>query len=596
MPLIATNQREINGATLAPDSVAQEWSERFLTDWLTDPNTDESDAVVELSSDLRHLAELARRGAFDGIDPSADEWTSYLANSECRYRQTANLLKVLYQLHAGDWKRQEKHFDNASCIRIREKLGHSYATQSARIEFALTEIRAALLPPDPTFDAAVYSDTAFTALGAFYATLSEAISAYDGAERTASVEFHDELFNSWLEAHSKSRSGRRTTNVVELPEFLRFFSDPIHAGVIRGLAHIKEWEAVDTLKYGYRVQYAKASIVVGLPNSHRVEQLYQALCEAGPKVFKVHYGLWTRYYEAKDAGDSGAILSIPQCCHDLGFTRSQNGGYRREHKVLIATLMDSFAHLELRVERTFTSNKTRKVVQFGGRVWTHTWRKEKEFSDAVEALPRPEHSNQSEFARVILLPKGQAQEWEKTQYLFQPGPLFNHPDWKKHYRNVAKIGSGLLKLRNDKDQWAISIAAYLGTVIRSHKYRPRRLFIRTILNRANIISTPGYRGRPDSNRARFYDALEKLKSVGVIRDYRTVDFDDTDIDVTDEDALDAQSAKSEWPEGDWRNYRVDIIFPFESDEKRIQERTVEAIRKEEKRAKKADVKQTNKIP
>ena len=141
----------------------------------------------------------------------------------------------------------------------------------------------------------------------------------------------------------------------------------------------------------------------------------------------------------------------------------------------------------------------------------------------------------------------------------------------------------MMQLRVDRDEWAILIAGYLGTLARVDQYRPRRLKIATILKNTGLDKAIGH--RQTQFREKFFRALDRMQEEGVITGWKTEGFDDSEVDQDDLAALAEYGAKDPYPEGDWRGWIVEFTFNFAADMHRLEAREEKAIKAKMKRAK-----------
>ncbi len=179
---------------------------------------------------------------------------------------------------------------------------------------------------------------------------------------------------------------------------------------------------------------------------------------------------------------------------------------------------------------------------------------------------------------------GSPENWIPHSFSFSPGAWHADKEWRRHNKYVGKIGAGLMRLRVDRDEWAILIGGYLGTLARTGQYRNRRLKIATILENTGLDKAIGHRQLQSPEK--FYRALDRLVEEKIVAEYRTDGFDDSDVDPEDLDALAEYGTRNPFPEGDWRGYIVEFKFDFATDMHRLETRKKMAFAVKAKRMKK----------
>src|ERR1700738_147726 len=225
-----------------------------------------------------------------------------------------------------------------------------------------------------------------------------------------------------------------------LPSIIRFGSNNIHRAAVRAFSMADTWpnSPIDEFFNGVTQSYKHLhlEITVGLPTSLEAETLWSYIKKGGARIVKAHYVLWARWYEGGGNPGEYIPMNLNQFCSDLGFTPHQKGGHRREHKQEALKLLEGLTSVEMRA--TFTPPRNGKLQRLRGPLWNRGLMKEEK--------------DQLDQAR-----EGNPHLWEPTVFSYAPGAWFTNPDWLKYNRAVGKIGSGLMKLDNNKDEWAILI-------------------------------------------------------------------------------------------------------------------------------------------
>jgi hypothetical protein len=373
--------------------------------------------------------------------------------------------------------------------------------------------------------------------------------------------------HSWLlDGFSAASTGKAGKTVlgprpVELPAELRFLNDSIHRGAVTSLAQVANWGEIQDFAFGMEQTIAKASVVIGLPNGEKAQDLWEFLRGGGARLVKAHYALWARYYEdVEDGGMRYVMVSVPQFCSDIGLKKHHKGGFRPEQKRQALQMLKALTSIEMSVSKVLG----RKERRLRGPLWAR----------GFEAQERDVYSDLLGQAR-----EGREEDWEPVAFSFAPGPWFEDPEWRKYHKYVGKIGSGLLRLSGDNDQWAILIGGYLGTLGRTNGYKPLRLRVGTILSNSGLAQTEDAKRRVKQNRAKLEVALNRLadSEIGVISDWRFVDMVVDEPDMDDPDSLSAYGAANPYPPGDWRGWIVEISLPFEKDQIRLEQQRAKAI-------------------
>jgi hypothetical protein len=363
------------------------------------------------------------------------------------------------------------------------------------------------------------------------------------------------------------RVPKRRATVLTLPiTSLKFFNDPVHGATVRALARVADWKPCDGFSHALQQVYADANITIGLPDGQTVPGLWDYLRDGGARRVKAHYALWARYYEHECENPKlrFAIVSVPQFCADLGLKKHKNGGYRPEQKREAMKLLHALASVEMRLEKTLPSGKRMRIK---GAIWLR----------GAEAEEKDQYADLFGQAR-----EGEPARWEPSGFSFMPGQFYDNPEWRQYHRYIGKVGAGLLRLDN-REEWAILIGGYLATLARIEMYRPIRLKIGTILKAVGLAQSQDAQNRAAVWQERLWRALDALAApeIGVVVSWR-LDAVDTSGDPAETDSDDAAAwaaygQREIYPPGDWRNWIIEITFPFEVEGAKLQAAQVKAI-------------------
>lgn len=357
---------------------------------------------------------------------------------------------------------------------------------------------------------------------------------------------------------SRRSPGRRAKPLAAL---LRFSNDAPHQVAVRGLSQVEAWQPSDDFAYAFNHNMAGARVTMGLPEGAGVEGIWEYLAKGGPRMVKAHYALWARFYEEYDNNAMPQIfVSIPQFCADLGYTPHKNGGYRPEHKREAFKIFEALTSLQVVVSKTFGKQERR----IRGPLWAR----------GFEAQEREVYSN-------FGAPEGESKgQWDLTAFSYTPGPWFHDAQWRKHHQHIGKIGSGLLKLSPNTDQWPILIGGYLGTLARNSGFGVARIRVGTLLKNLNLAQSADQMRRVAQNREKLERALDRLadEEVGIIASWRFENSPEiSEPNMDDIESLSQYGAQEVYPTGDWRAWMIEVSFPFQEDQKRLREKRAKAL-------------------
>lgn len=359
-----------------------------------------------------------------------------------------------------------------------------------------------------------------------------------------------------------------------LPPVLCFTADNINRAAVTAFSRIAQWQTGEKYFRGFEQEFKSLKITVSLPNGDQAASLWEFLQRGGAAMVKAHYALWARYYEQVSDGlkvQQDVLVNVNDFCRDLGYAKAVNGGYKVETKRRAMQLLEALTTTEMAATYQVPGTKKGhvKMRRLKGTIWRRGL--EAEERDTYEDL----------FGQVRA---GDPSGWIPEGFSFSPGAWYADEEWRRYNKFVGKIGAGLMNLRCDRDEWAILIGGYLGTLARVDQYRPRRLKIATILENTGLGEAIGH--RQTQSREKFFRALDRLQEEGVITGWKTEGFDDADVDPDDLAALEEYSAKDPYPAGDWRGWIVEFTFNFAADMHRLETREVKAVAAKTKRARK----------
>lgn len=410
------------------------------------------------------------------------------------------------------------------------------------------------------FTAAGIEAAAWPSIAAALNTRNERAGLQHPTLQTPRIESGARLSNS-VEAPTITRASRKgDLRSQPLPGAILFPSNNVHGASVRALTLAARWlPNLDGFAFGTKEELANLTITVGLPNSPQSETLWQFLSKGGAATVKAHYALWARWYE--EAAQPGEYLTIHlnQFCSDIGYERHHNGGFKRERKQQAARILEALTSVEMRA--TFTTPGSKKALRMRGPLWQR----------GLLAEQNDQYADLFGAAR-----DGDPDLWEPLALSYQPGDWFRNPEWHRYNMAIGKIGAGLLKLRNDSDEWAILIGGYLGTLMRANQYRPLRLRVGRILQRTGLAQSKDAKRRVEETREKLWHALDKLCEVGVIAEWTWSGVDTTEPDMDDAEALVEYGQQEAFPPGDLCRRLVEITLPAEREPDRARLETAQA--------------------
>jgi hypothetical protein len=320
--------------------------------------------------------------------------------------------------------------------------------------------------------------------------------------------------SAWLGRLTQQLQGK-----ASLPDVVHFQADRIQHAAVEALAKSDAWGPVADFGRALEVTYGTGfRMTIGYRGA--AGALWDDLRTRGPVAVKTHFALWARCFEQTGGDpDKYVHLDVTQLCEDLGYKRHHKGGFRREHKQEVLRLLLALLPVELSYE--YRTPGSRKVRRRAGPLWQR----------GLVDEERDEYGDLFGSAR-----EGDPQQWDPVSITYRPGAWFQDPDWRKFNAYIGTVGSGLLKLDNRNDRWAILIGGYYATVGRFGQYEPTRLRVEQVLQHTGL----GRRNRrhPGEQQEDFDRAHDRLVEVAVLRHWDYV-------------------GRAE----DWRTQEVELVWP-----------------------------------
>ena len=279
------------------------------------------------------------------------------------------------------------------------------------------------------------------------------------------------------------------------------------------------------------------------PVTQPAEAIWDQLQRNGALAVQVQFALWALAYAATDGQPSEFIaVDISQFCDQLGY-KQKNRAHKRETKQAVMNALEYVTSLHLLAEFILPNGKTRRLK---GPLWVRGASAEDEYGDLFGANRVP----------------GTEQMWEPVFFRYAPGDFFSDPEFRRYNAEIAYIGEGILKLKQDTDKYSIFIGGYLATIARMNGYRTSAIKIQTLAEKSGLFSVDGQK-HPKRMIERVYLALDRLKEVGVIQDWTPQTFSKAGIDYNDLNSPETRKAMIE-PSGHARKElqsTVEIIWP-----------------------------------
>lgn len=298
---------------------------------------------------------------------------------------------------------------------------------------------------------------------------------------------------------------------------LRFPANRIHKAVLEamtlGVTTFDPWDdalppSPDLLRFQAAGSRDRLTGAIGfrLPPTHADQQF---LAQRRSLLIKLQYVLWARAIaETGGAAGQPVVVTLSQLCEDLGYVRLGNGAHRPEHKRQVRAALDLLTSLEINADYR---SPDRRCTQLEGPLWKR----------------HPE----LETDRAIA---------------YSPGDWHADPVWARCNGSFGLASAGLLKLRADRDQWAIAVGGYLTALSRMNGYRPLTLRVATLLERSGLATAESR--NPGRMRDMLERALDRLEAVGVIGewDWSGVTGEEPDMDAAADLSTLAEAAAA-WP-------------------------------------------------
>ncbi len=330
-----------------------------------------------------------------------------------------------------------------------------------------------------------------------------------------------------------------------LPDTVHFKNDNINRAAIQAFAVAPTWKPLGGFAYGTTHKFKGLQIALGLPESDLTERIWSSLSKGGARMVKAHYALWARWYEEGGGAGDYVSVNINQFCADIGYAKHHKGGFRREHKQEAMNLLEALTTVQISAE--YKAPGASETKRLRGGLWA-----------------RGMIGEQSETGA-----DGKPAFWEAVAFSFAPGPWFTHPSWARHNNFIGKISAGLLKLDN-REEWAILIGGYLGTLMRTNAYETLRVRVSTVLERTGLAQSDDLRRRSGQMLSRFESAMDQLVAVNVITSWTWPEINAEEAeDLDDPDCILEYYAEENLPSADWRRRIVEITLPFDKDRQRL---------------------------
>jgi hypothetical protein len=347
-----------------------------------------------------------------------------------------------------------------------------------------------------------------------------------------------------------SKASAPKSSVEPLPETLSFSLNGVQRAVVATFSTPSQWGVtpIDFFSHGafWHTDHLDLGITVGMRQSEESPMRWENLRASGPRMVKAHYALCAHWQGRATGGRDPIRVNINQFCHDLGYKKHHNGGFRRRDKQEAIKTLQTLIAIELEICFTPTGGREQRLR---GPLW----------SLGLIAEERNRFGERQE-----LEPVGDASEWVPIAFSYAPGDWFYEDVWRVYTRQIGKIGAGLLNLDNHNDRGAILIGGYIGTLSWPGR-RLIRLRVSTILKRTGLAQDEESYRRAGETRQSFERNLLRLKEEFVITDYHFKGNDVSDLsDPDDPDEVAAYYNESLEPANEWRKQVIEFEINIES--------------------------------
>jgi hypothetical protein len=381
------------------------------------------------------------------------------------------------------------------------------------------------------------------------------------------------LLEQELEKRTKQkRTSKSALQPLAKEGFIRTPSDRIHKATIEAfmpgamrkpdeiktaIAKLDAGGQIDSRKFwaAYPIETKDKDLygLVGFTNDPG-ELVWNLLQKNGALAVKAQYALWARAFVETGAAPNEYIkLSVTQFCDDLGFKKKKRA-HTKENKLAATAVFELLTSMNVGVVFQLPNGTVHRIR---GPIWQKGLVHETLEKDST---------------------------WDPTNLIYAPGLFFGDEKWRRYNHTVALIGEGLLKLGTDnKDRWAVMIGGYLALLARMNGYRQRAVRVRFLLEKTGLWEIDG-KINPGRMRNKLVSALDRLKTVGVVRDWNiTMPPEDIDPDDLDNpETLENLAEPTKWKQ-QWLNEYVVIDWPEnleqrESELKARKEKVIESRR------------------
>ncbi len=359
---------------------------------------------------------------------------------------------------------------------------------------------------------------------------------------------------------AQTKAKGRASAILRAPSLshvgnMPFASNNVNGLAVQSFARFPEWEGDPANGYVHSFYQEKTdskgnkiTALFGVRGGPSAANMGELLAKGGPATVKAWYALWARWCEVGASPTNSVTVQLNDFCDNLGYRKHQKGGHRLENKQEAVRILDAITAVEMLVTLPHTDpkkHKAGKVLRLQGRLWERGLIvEEADYKDLFGA------------AQV-----GSPNLWEPVAFRYRPGEWFSDADFRSRHKRIGQIGAGLLRLQNDKDQWAILTGGYLGWQGDANQHAPKRIRAETILQAVGLAQSADAKRRAGETRTKFERALDRLVEVGVIAGWTWPDVDASEPDDFDDFTNYGPDTSAVWPGGEWRRKMLLVTWP-----------------------------------
>lgn len=282
----------------------------------------------------------------------------------------------------------------------------------------------------------------------------------------------DEMTCGVAPADPHFRPVKRRRATTPLPPVVPFPADRLFLTVVEALARPAAWRVKDELaSYIRGFQGLQIKLIVEKSEHNQLERL-------GAGLLKLNTVLCARTWLDK-TNRHLAHVTVTQLCEDMGYVRHKHGGFHRENRQMVLTLLRVVSRIRVRV--TLVSKRGQEPETFGDRVWSIKYDVESD---------------------VVTVETG---NWDSRL-------------WREKNGYVGLVTRDLGRMNPRQHGTAIRLGTYYTALSRVNRYQERPFEVSQLLERTGLSRLDAK--HPSRQRDRFIKAHQTLVEAGVIKAWR----------------------------------------------------------------------------